>query len=319
MADHKETLSTQKFIVHINDEIPEPEPIINIDGVPVFTRGNISIIGGKQKSRKTFFVCMPVVCALKGLHSIFSSPALDTPKVLVFDCEQSISHVLKVLKRIYRMADFETESDNKNITMYALRAAPIKKRQETIKEAIEEHKPDLVVIDGLVDICEDFNSIEKSTEAIQLLMTLSSQYNCHITSVLHENKGDGNLRGHLGSIGAQKAETVIQLTNEGDSTKVEGTYTRNMGFDSFHFRINPDALPEIVGAPMKTDKLLQEMTGCFMKLLHKKNSMRYSDLVQQYSELSAKSTATAKKHIARARDLGIIDTDGEYYRYMQAA
>lgn len=321
MADHKQTsdknerLNEQDFIVHITDKILEPEPIISIDGIPVFTRGNISVIGGKQKSRKTFFTCMPVVSALKGVYSTFSTPK-ENIKVLFFDCEQAESHVQNVLKRIYRMAELSLSSDHSMLKMYKLRELTVKERQNLISSAIKTHEPDLVVVDGLVDICEDFNSIEKSTDTIQLLMTLSSKYNCHITSVLHENKGDGNLRGHLGTIGSQKAETVIHLTNEGDCTKVEGKYTRNIGFDTFHFRINPDAIPEIVGAPTKQDKLIQEITSNLEHLLFTKKGMKYTTLVDQYSELSARSIPTAKKHISKACKLGIIATDGNLYHYM---
>ncbi|MFA9370982.1 MAG: AAA family ATPase [Labilibaculum antarcticum] len=308
-----ENMNLENCIVHINEEISEPDPIICIEGTPVFSRGNISITGGKQKCKKTFFVCMPIVSALIGNYGIFSSNPSHNMKVLLFDCEQARGDSLKVLKRIYKMAGFPEAIDNENIILYSLRENSVKERQYIIMQAMREQRPDFVIIDGLVDITEDFNSVEKSSETIQLIMTLSSKYNCHICSVLHENKGNGNLRGHLGSIASQKAETVIQLTKQGEITKVEGTYTRSKNFDPFYFKINSQSIPIITGERTSNEIKLEEMKEYLEKILADK-PLKYGKLIKEYTSISGKAESTSKKHIKKAIENGLITLEETNYR-----
>ncbi|WP_282016501.1 AAA family ATPase [Marinifilum flexuosum] len=306
-------LNLESYIVHIDEKIQEPDPLICIGNTPIFTRGNISIVGGKQKSRKTFFVCMPIVSVLTGSYGIFSTKSSSNLKVLFFDCEQSRKHSLRALKCIYKMAKFPEDVRNGNLILYSFREFSVNERKILISKAIQEQKPDFVIVDGLVDITIDFNSIEKSSETIQLLMMLSSKYNCHICSILHENKGDGNLRGHLGSIASQKAETVIQLADQGEYTKVEGTYTRDIGFDPFSFRITPELLPEISVIKSKNEIQLDEITKYFKQILEDK-AISFSQLVKDYSKVSGKANPTTKKHIKKAKELGIIYVENKLYR-----
>ncbi len=210
-----------------------------------------------------------------------------------------------------------TEPTDKLI-VYSLRELSVKERQEVIKEAVKEHKPSFVVLDGLVDVTEDFNAIDKSTEAIQLLMTLSSEFNCHITAVLHENKNDKNLKGHLGSLSCNKAESVIQLTKEGDSTKVEGTYTRNICFEAFNFSINADGLPIVSDKPQRENTLLNAIIENMAHLLTPNRKISYTELTDAYVELTGKSIGTAKNHIRTALVNNIIQKNDEgLYCYVQ--
>jgi len=80
-------------------------------------------------------------------------------------------------------------------------------------------------------------------------MRWSSGYNLHIHTVLHLNKGDDNTRGHIGTELNNKAETVLQITKsqqDGNISEVKAMHIRDREFDPFAFRINDNALPEIV-------------------------------------------------------------------------
>lgn len=63
------------------------------------------------------------------------------------------------------------------------------------------------------------------------------------------NKGDDNTRGHIGTELNNKAETVLQITKsqqDGNISEVKAMHIRDREFDPFAFRINDNALPEIV-------------------------------------------------------------------------
>ena len=316
-GNNKEQINLEKFIIKITDHFEEPTAILSIDNTVIATAGNLSVIGGKAKSKKTFFISMLAGAYLSLKYGNITGEQLKhQPKVLLFDTEQAKHHVYKILRRLYRMLGWDFNDVKKNLIVYALRELDVKQRQDIITKEIQRHKPALVVIDGVVDICEDFNSIEKSSDTVQMLMTLSSKMNCHIITVLHENKGDGNLRGHLGSILVQKAETVIQLTKDGESTGVEGTNTRNINFDSFYFTVDEHGLPVVTNAPTKTDKQLSNIKDNLKYILPPPKSMTYKDLYEAYAETTGLSQSTAKKHIADGVKNNIINKDdSKYYRW----
>ena len=80
-------------------------------------------------------------------------------------------------------------------------------------------------------------------------MRWSSQYKLHIHTVLHLNKGDDNVRGHIGTELNHKAETILQIVqncNDSDISEVRASLIRDRLFPPFAFRINDEGLPELV-------------------------------------------------------------------------
>ena len=104
----------------------------------------------------------------------------------------------------------------------------------------------LVIIDGLRDLLLDINSSTEAAEVIGLLMRWSSQYNVHIHTVLHLNKGDDNLRGHIGTELNHKAETILQVkVSEEDEniSEVSASLVRDRKFPPFAFSIDEEGVP----------------------------------------------------------------------------
>jgi hypothetical protein len=68
--------------------------------------------------------------------------------------------------------------------------------------------------------------------------------------ILHQNKADENARGHIGTELNNKAETVLEVAKDkmnSNISTVHAVYIRAMDFEPFAFRINEDALSELVG------------------------------------------------------------------------
>jgi len=105
-------------------------------------------------------------------------------------------------------------------------------------------KYSFVIIDGVVDMVYDFNSLPESRKISAKLLEWSAKYNCHITSVLHTNKDFGNARGHLGAELMNKSETVFRVTKDDNNTStVDCELSRNEGFNQFKFSIE-NGLPK---------------------------------------------------------------------------
>lgn len=215
----------------------KPPVCFSIEGekeYPVFTMGNISTITGKAKAGKSFFVSMVVSALIKGEFEHMTGTLPDSKRtVLFFDTEQSEYHTYLLHERIKAF----TESGS-NYRTFCLRRFDPKERTILIETAIKNN-PDVgfVVIDGVRDICYDFMDSKEAMTTVSNLMRLSQDYDIHITNILHQNKGNDHVRGHLGSEMVNKSETVISVEKKEDGEMiVKPEATRNQDFEPFAFR-----------------------------------------------------------------------------------
>ena len=118
-----------------------------------------------------------------------------------------------------------------------------------LEEIAQDQSYGLVIIDGIRDLLLDINNAGESVEVINKMMEWSSKYDLHIHCVLHQNKGDNNVRGHIGTEMNNKAETVLVITKSTtnpDISEVKAMHIREKEFKPFAFTVNEEGLPEIV-------------------------------------------------------------------------
>ena len=301
-----EYINFKEYIVDVSREIKDEKALCCIGKVPLFTMGNISCITGKAKSRKTFFASSICAAIISGNYLGITSE--EKGKVLYIDTEQGFSHVQKLAKRILFQSGLNTGINSHKLTVYALRSLSPEERITAIKQAIEAHKPAFVVVDGVRDLILDFNDIRSSAEITGLLMKLSADYNCHITSVLHQNKADNNMRGHMGSELLNKAETVLEVTTVDETTKVRATYTRGLPPEDIHFEVDNLGIPVYKRKPIKADLELEEKKQNMIKCIGQ-SGCKYKELVGRYIKFSGKGERTSKKVISELLALDYIYKD----------
>ena len=210
--------------------------ILKVHNSVIGTLGNFSASIGKAKSKKTFNVSAIVAAALTNGIVLQYAAALpeDKRKILYVDTEQSPYHCLKVARRILRMAGLPTDRDNENLEFLALRKHTPEERIAIVEQAI--YRTDnigLVIIDGIRDMVYDINSPSEATCIISKLMQWTDERQIHIHTILHQNK----------------AETVLLVEKDEkdtDVSTVRAAHIRAMDFDAFAFRINEEALPELL-------------------------------------------------------------------------
>ena len=257
----------QDVILDYTKDVKAPETVLQIGENPTFTRGNISCISGKAKSRKSFLIALFAGDLIK-----------ESCKVLLIDTEQGTYHITKSAQRILQLADISLFEKSNNLIVLTLREKDTNARRELTEQAIKYYTPDIVFIDGIRDLIYSINDEHEATEIINLLMRLSSEQNTHICSVLHENKGDNNTRGHIGTELMNKSETIISVTKDGDLSKVEPKYCRNIDFETFYFRINENSLPEkATPEAMPTEK--EKKIKLYQNAFADKKQLAFNELV----------------------------------------
>ncbi len=233
------------------DEQPPPVIISILSGdkcTGLLTLGDFSLVLGKAKSRKTFFVYTIVGSAIKNgiiQNKISATLPIDKTNVVVFDTEQSKYHSNRAAKRALRLAGV----DSTHIKVIHLRKFTPRQRVEMIIRVLET-TPNLalVVIDGIRDLVSSINDEEQATELMTNLLSWSENFNIHILCVLHENKGNSDARGHIGTEGQNKASVVLTVTKDSqnpDLSIVDAKYSRDLDFEPFAFSIDDSGLPVI--------------------------------------------------------------------------
>lgn len=237
--------------IKATDIYETPPQIIWIDNSTIATLGNFSASTGKAKSKKTFNVSALVAASLAGKQVLNYRAHLPEGKqrILYVDTEQSRFHCHTVLERILRLAGLPTTTDHENLDFICLREYSPSVRIEVIDYALRRQKGyGLVIIDGIRDLMLDINSTSESVEVINRMMEWSSRYDLHIHCVLHLNKGDNNVRGHIGTEMSNKAETVLVISKNSENpgiSEVHALHIREKEFKPFAFAINETGLPVI--------------------------------------------------------------------------
>jgi len=306
----------------VYEEIPEPEPAYSIAGQVVGTLQNFSVVSGAAKSRKTTFVSGIVAAVLSGKFEGITS-ALKSSKVLYIDTEQGEHHCQKVLKRIEYASGLLPREIEDRLYFLMLRKDSTQNRFKFIEQAIYDRSTvglDFVVLDGLRDLVLDFNNPEESTFIIDKLLEWTATFNIHILCVLHENKGNNQLRGHLGTEGQNKAEAVIHVEKIDERTsKVEPKFTRNMEFPALAFTISPEgdiSMGELEkpekNKPIEFDvELITGIAvGAFRELPMYTSKQLFNNAIRKfYYECTSKSIGEKKAYnlIETMEAAGIID------------
>ncbi len=240
--------------VDLEADLVPPEVAIyaindNEEKVPICTLGNFSLIIGKAKSKKTFFTSMLAAAALSEwpVGKLQGSLPPSKNEVIFFDTEQGAYHVQKVARRIMKLANTQKAS---KLHVYGLRRFSYKERIELIEAAISIHdRVGLVIIDGSRDCVADINNAEESVLFVGKVMKISEESGIHIICVLHQNKGDSNARGHLGTESVNKAETVLSVTRDQKDKSlsfVDPEYCRDKDPDQIVFEINQEGIPVMI-------------------------------------------------------------------------
>lgn len=224
------------------------------DDAIIGTLGDFIVVTGKAKARKSFLLLTFVASLLRYKQDgiIGGSLPENKRKVLIFDTEMAEFSVQLAAKRISKMSgDF----NHPDLEVYTLRTESHTDIFNMI-EAKLYSTPNVgfVVIDGIRDLASSINDEAEATRLSRALLRWTQELNICIAVVLHQNKNDTSVRGHLGTEMVNKAMTVLSVAKDvlnPDVSIVTPEYCRYKEPDPFAFAINEDGLPVFIDLPEK--------------------------------------------------------------------
>jgi len=296
-------------------EVPRPDTVFGLNGKQIFTKKSISTLTGKAKVGKTTVTSWIVAESIKSDIS-----------VLWADTEQGLYYGSLTQYRVLNIAGLP---HSELLQFYDLKIYSPPDRISIIEEIIKLFKPDLVIVDGIRDLVFDINSPDEATKRVGDLMRWAEIYDCHIMTILHQNKGNEHARGHLGTEMINKSETVLKVElNEDRLIVCSPEYTRGAPFDAFAFDRDENGLPFIVeGYSGKVevtrdsnsvrkgpdpwdpafDLVYPQMVEFIFKLKEYLSYSQFYGRVQDYFKANGSSVGIvkAKEFVRRLNDIGI--------------
>ena len=321
---------------------PAPTPVIRISGTYFANAGMLSALTGPPKSGKTTVIGFIMATAFSHFNDRAQSLDIETTfangrDVVYLDFEQHISSTQDLQDKVLRYAGLSKTPDN--LFIYNLLEMSLDERRETISVVFAEHNIHLLIIDGLADILTSVNDEEKSNALIEELALLASKHNTAVVVVIHENKGGGSVRGHLGSQMERKCAGLISIKKDRER-KVHSIECRLIkigdDFDNVYFHYSEEHKRMVLLDAVATAELNEEAKqSAATQKQEKIKGLMYlcfgSLTVMPLKELRAKvmhhnpttnSDKNADEHIKKAVSLGILTVEGErqnrIYTYVTA-
>lgn len=209
--------------------------------------GMLGVITGKEKTRKSTFLSALTAAGLSGQKYLNFTLKLPPEKnrIVFFDTEQSKIFWKLTQRRVHKMARL-FGNDYSRYQSYMMRNFSIEERIEAIDFYIKENKDiGLLVIDGVLDMLNNFND-ERECHAFTLqLLRWSVDSGALIMTVIHQTKGMGYMLGHIGSMLLKKCDFAIELVHDKKTgfTSVINMAGRTERFEEFEFTQNRDGFP----------------------------------------------------------------------------
>jgi len=211
-------------------------------------RGMMGAVVGKQKSGKSLITSCITASALGGGRQLGLEYQSQGKRKIFFDTEQSLYFYGKTQQRIYQLAGLR--DDPSTYETYHLRRLSIPERVEAIELILSQPgEIELVVIDGVVDLCTNFNEEKPSIATVEKLMQWSDRTGAMLLTVLHTTKAAGYMRGHLGTALQNKVDFAFEVSRDPElnSYEVSCRESRFAPFDSFHFYRDEYGMPYLEG------------------------------------------------------------------------
>ena len=291
--------------------------------IPLLSKGEIATIVALPSSGKSN-VCEGIVASYtraKGFEPLdalnFVCPAEHaTKKILWIDTERTNNDLLWSVQRLKRRCKLDANQLSNHLDFYSFVeiASPAEALTELTK-LVSSGDYDIVILDGIFDLCPDINNIEKATLLVKELRALAVKHDVVLVTTIHPNKGTDVIAGHLGAMLYRFSRAILYIEKQTNGTR---RLTSEIGQGKLSYSSEPansffkwcDADGMFISCEPQTTiptiyniSIVRDIFGDETKLPSKEFKAKYSDKTGLGDE-------AFKKHIKALKKDGIIESIG---------
>ena len=318
-----------------------PRWTLSHNGTPFANRGELHIVTGKSGHGKTAFMTQVMAALLCGKFGNMQyegePPAM--PVVLYIDTEMGKDDTIAIKNRVCSLAGIPFNEPCERFKVARLRdtVTAAERWQQILKLAYVIH-PDVMFIDGLLDIVEDYNEQKECTPIIRELMIMATHYDMSTWCVLHENPTTEKMVGSLGSIAQRKVTEVFAVRkhkNEKEKEKkpnrppiyfsVEQLKARGKDVEDWDFEIlsvegwgRPQEISDTPAPPAppanSSEALMKQIVKHLLEFMSPPNSEYFSNIVKELKKRMHVGETKAKEYFNEANSAGVfhLPVNGRY-------
>lgn len=318
-----------------------PRWTLSHNGTPFANRGELHIVTGKSGHGKTAFmsqVMATLLCGKFGNMQYEGEPP-HMPVVLYIDTEMGKDDTIAIKNRVCSLAGIPFDEPCERFKVARLRdtVTAAERWQQILKLAYVIH-PDVMFIDGLLDIVEDYNEQKECTPIIRELMIMATHYDMSTWCVLHENPTTEKMVGSLGSIAQRKVTEVFAVRkHKADKEKekkpnrppiyfsVEQLKARGKDVEDWDFEIlsvegwgRPQEISDTPAPPPppanSSEALMKQIVKHLLEFMSPPNSEYFSNIVKELKKRMHVGETKAKEYFNEANSVGIfsLPINGRY-------
>jgi hypothetical protein len=293
---------------------PKEEPILTVKGLPIGNKQSFVCFQGLPKAGKSLFITSAIASAYTSSDVFGMKITLpdNKYKIAYFDTEGSEFDFYSIVNRLQLQINNVLPD---TLQLYNCREDSPAEIVELINTYLQLNgEIGCLIIDGILDLVNDFNNVVECNHIIQWLKKITKNYNMLVMVVLHLGKKDKNSLGHLGSFLDRKSQSVLIVEKENNVISLKPQYLRsceNFLPISVH-NINGYWLETSEGSKVNTSIYGLEKDALIrMALLE---PLPYKELVDVISERTGKGITTVKKIIKDWIAEGSIIKSGNNYK-----
>jgi hypothetical protein len=190
---------------------PAEDVLFTIQGNNIGSRGNFICLSGLPKAGKSTFL-NAIIASNFTTMDVFQMKLKAVGPIGYFDTESSQTDFYRNMERIRGLAGYIDLPDT--FTAYNTRVDPFEHQKALIQHYIETNKPDVVVIDGFLDLVRNYNDEAESRALMDWLKGITAFFNLLIIGVIHLGKKDNHTLGHFGSMVDRYAQSVLEIVKD---------------------------------------------------------------------------------------------------------
>ena len=252
-------------------EYVKPNFALSFRGRPFARLGDVQIVSGQAGHGKSMLFSQIITAILKGEFGELRyelSDLIPRPVVLLIDTEQSKDDVIAGKNRVMDLCGYSVTEPRDDFRVIMLRETETAlERWKMTLQGIYEVRPNIIILDGLLDVTRDFNDQTECAELIYKCMQVATHYKAAMMCVLHQNPQSAKLTGHLGSAAMRKVTDILVVSKEkkgGDVIfSVEEKKARgHQDIEDWQFRVLPVSLwgrPEQIVSAKSDDIAIEDI------------------------------------------------------------
>lgn len=312
-------------IVDMTRRSPSIEYTLTLGDIAFAPRREICAIKGRAKHGKTHLVAIMLAAMLASGPVCGMERAVDNLRVLYVDTEQSKWSSEHIVETSLRMAGLPTDVNCPRLTCINLRKTGKQRRKQVIEGYVASGQFDVVIVDGIKDLCLDFNDLREADQLMVDVLAMVETYNIAYITVLHENPSgeSSKMRGHLGTEVENKSFEVFQSKkSESDVFNITNTERRAKPLPTFAFKFDeydqlvacaPD---EVAGQSQgqKAEDKKEKDWRQFIKAWDKMGldvSLTKEDIIKEHLRMGTIKEGTTKNRIKSYYESGRLMADGD--------